>query len=154
MWFNVNWKYLVINFTPIQLRKPALIGYVNALLQPIATLHYNWLRLRDDNLYKLEHTGQVCYLRKSLNDRFDPSLRRIYIGNGRRYPREYIYTRAEEKPRFLGTMYLRSRQDYEGTGVDFIVFVPGSIVDSQLDELKAHINFYKEGVKRYKIEKI
>ncbi len=154
MWYKVNWKFLAVDFTPIEWRTPILIGYIIALLQPIITIYDDWLKLRADNLYKLEHTGQVCYLRKSLNDRFDPSLRRIYIGNGRRYNREYIYTRGEQKPRFLGTMYLRSRLDYEGTGVSFIVFVPSAIVDAQLDELKAHINFYKEGVKRYKIERI
>jgi hypothetical protein len=154
MWHKVDWKFLAVDFTPIEWRTTILVGYVIALLDPIITIYNSWLKLRAKNLYKLEHTGQVCYLRKSLNDSFDPSLRRIYIGNGRKYNREYIYTRAEAKPRFLGTIYLRSRLDYADTGVSFIVYAPTSIVDAKLDELKAHINYYKEGVKKYKIEKI
>jgi hypothetical protein len=124
------------------------------LLSPISSLHFAWLHFRNNNLYKLTHTGQVCYLRKSLNDSFDVSNRRIYIASGNQYKRDYIYTKAAQKPRFLGVMYLHSRYDFADKGVDFIVYVPTEIVTDKIHELKAHINYYKEGVKRYKIERI
>lgn len=154
MWYKVNYRKLAIENTPTFLRKEVLVAFIHILKSPIISIYNNWLKMRKAQLYKIEHTGQVCYLRKSLNDSFDVSLRRIYIGNGNQYKRQYIYTRAEGKPKYLGKMYLRSRTDYADTGVDFIVFVPGSIVDTKIHELNAHIDFYKEGVKRYKIVKI
>ncbi|AUS07352.1 hypothetical protein C1A40_14005 [Tamlana carrageenivorans] len=139
---------------PVNLRKQKLFAYIKALLLPVNDLYDLWANNRSDNIYKLKHNGQVCYLRKSLNDEFDTTLRRIYIGNGNKYTRQYIYTRAEQKPKFLGKVYLRSRTDYADTGLDFIVYVPTNIVDTRLYELEAWIDSYKEGVKRYKIEKI
>ncbi|MFK5971468.1 MAG: hypothetical protein QM487_15310 [Candidatus Marithrix sp.] len=154
MWYNVNYNKLVLLLTPTFLRKDTFFGWIKSVASPLSKMYDSWFKMRSDNLYKLAHNGQVCYLRKSLNDRFDPSLRRIYIGDGNKYKRQYIYTRGEQKPKYLGTMYLHSRNDYADTGVDFIVFVPASIVDAQIYELEALIDFYKEGVKRYKIVKI
>lgn len=154
MWFNVDFNKLVLLLTPTFLRKNAFFSFLKAVVTPVGSVYDSWLKMRSENLYKLAHNGQIAYLRAALNDRFDPSLRRIYIGDGNRFIRKYIYTHVEQKPKFLGTMFLHSRDDYADTGVDFIVFVPGSIVDAQIYELKALINFYKEGVKRYKIVKI
>lgn len=154
MWYNIDYKKLAVLMLPNFLRKPVLVAFIQSLLTPIANLHDEWLQKRLTNLYKLQHTGQVCFLRKVLNDRFDPQLRRIIIGDGNQFKRKYIYTHAENKPRFLGRLFLHLRTDYTDTGVDFIVFVPASIVANQPYEIEALINFYKEGVKRYKIVKI
>ena len=154
MWYNVKFDKLWQLLTPTFLRKQLTTAFINTALRPLKTIYDNWLKARNETLYKLAHNGQVCYLKKALNDRFDLELRRIYIGNGNSYLRKYIYTNAEQKPEYLGKMFLYSRTDYSDTGVDFIVFVPTSIVDSQKFELEAFINFYKEGVKRYKIVRI
>ena len=154
MWFNIDWNRFGVEMLPIKWRDVHSVQVIKELLKPIMKLYDTWNFWREQNLYKLAHTGQVCYLRKSLNDRFDASLRRIYIGNGNQFKRQYIYTRAEQKPAFLGIKYLRSRNDFADTGVDFIVYVPAEIIESQIYELHAHIQFYREGVKRYKIVKI
>lgn len=154
MSFNVDWNKFGVEMLPMKWRDMNTIEFVKVILGPISNLHYRWSVWRSQNLYKIAHTGQVCYLRKSLNDSFDASLRRIYIGNGNQFARPYIYTRAEQQPRFLGTMYLRLRSDYADTGVDFIVYVPADIVETKVYELAAHIEFYREGVKRYKIVNI
>ena len=106
---------------------------------------------RNQNLYNLAHNGQVCYLRKALNDRFDIAQRRIKIIDGNKYKREYIYTDGEQKPRFLGTMYLRDDADYSDTGVDFIVLIPAGLNYNDY-EMRALIDFYKLASKRYKIQ--
>ena len=154
MWFNVDFSKLLLLLTPTFLRKAAFFAFTGSVLSAVGSIYDSWFKMRLDNLYKLSHNGQIVYLRAALNDRFDPSLRRIYLGDGNRFIRKYIYTHVEQKPKFLGTMFLHSRDDYADTGVDFIVFVPANIVDAQIYELKALINFYKEGVKRYKIVKI
>lgn len=154
MWYNVDLHKLVVLLTPTFLRKSKLIAFMQSLIAPVNSIYSDWSLMRSNNLYKLAHNGQICYLRKALNDRFDDELRRIYIGDGNKFVRKYIYTPAERKTKYLGTIYLHQRSDYADTGVDFIVYVPSEIVDIQIYEIEALINFYKEGVKRYKIEKI
>ena len=154
MLFDINFKKIGIGFLPIDLRQPKNIAYVLALLEPVEWLYYKWLQKRDFDWYRLKHTGQVCKLRKVLNDNLDPSLRRIYIGEGTAFPREYIYTQAENKPKFLGTFYIKSQNEYENTGVDFIVFVPQEIINSTISELKYLLKYYKLAGKRYMIQPI
>ena len=154
MLFDINFKKIGIGFLPIDLRQPKNIAYVLALLEPVEWLYYKWLQKRDFDWYRLKHTGQVCKLRKVLNDNLDPSLRRIYIGVGTAFPRKYIYTRAENKPKYLRTFFIKSQNEYENTGVDFIVFVPTEIINKNIDQLKYLLNYYKLAGKRYKIEPI
>jgi hypothetical protein len=153
MWYKVDYKKLAILMLPSFLRKPILVAYLQSLLVPIDSLYYQWSVFRNDNIYKMQHNGQICYLRKALNDKFDPSLRRIWIGNGNRYERQYLYTTPEDRPKYLGKMYLHQNLDYADTGLDFIVYVPQTIIDESPFALKALIDFYKAGGKRYKIDR-
>ena len=90
-------------------------------------------------------------MRKALNDRFDITERRIRIVDGNRYQRQYIYTRGEQKPKYLDTIYLYDRADYGDTGVDFIVLIPRGLRYNKF-EMESLIDFYKLASKRYKIE--
>lgn len=157
MWYNIDWNILALDQIPIALRKPSVSAFAQIVLKPLNSLYYKWYNWRIDNLYKLEHTGQICYLRGSLNDKFDPVERRIYIGNGLLYDTQYIFTEAEELEVWLDTddeeetIWLRTESETSDTGLDFIVYVPEAIYNTQLDGLKAHINFYRAGGKRYSI---
>lgn len=134
-----------------------MIRYLQALVLPLDQLFYKWSNWRQDNIYKLEHTGQVCSLEGSLNDKFDPIQRRIYITDGQLYETYYIYTEAEQQERFINTeieegiVFLRTESETADTGLDFIVFVPQEIFNIQIYELHAHIKFYKAGGRRYNI---
>ncbi|MDO4230226.1 MAG: hypothetical protein Q4C98_10455, partial [Capnocytophaga sp.] len=106
------------------------------------------------------HNGQVCYLRKLLNDNFDNEKRRIRILDGNKFGRKYIYTRGENKLVYLGKMYLRQRNDYADIGVDFIVVLPQEVANlhrtaqngiERFYNIEAFIDFYKLAGKRYKI---
>ncbi|MEG1317430.1 hypothetical protein [Chryseobacterium sp.] len=101
------------------------------------------------NITKIRHNSQTCYLRKILNDTFDYQ-RRIKIVDGLLKKPKYIYTDAEQKPTWLGEMILYTKEETDGTGVDFTVVVPGELKPYQT-ELKALIDFYKLASKRYKI---
>lgn len=157
MWFNIDWNILALDQIPIALRKASVSALGQFILKPINSLYYKWYNWRIDNLYKLEHTGQVCYLRGSLNDKFDPVQRRIYIGNGLLYDTQYIFTEAEEQEVWLETdaepetIFIRTEAETADTGLDFIVYVPEELYNNQLDGLKAHVNYYKAGGKRYTI---
>jgi hypothetical protein len=154
MWYDIDYNRFGILMLPTFLRKPILVNWVQVLLTPIANLHYTWKQKRLADWYKLNHTGQVCYLRKVLNDTLDVSARRIYIGEGNSFPRKYIYTRPENKPVFLGTMHIYQNSEYVSVGTDFTVFVPLEIINTRIHELNALIIFYKLASKRYKIQPI
>lgn len=139
---------------PTALRKAKVVAFAQVLLSPIAELHYQWKLKRLADWYKIEHTGQVCYLRKVLNDSLDVSERRIYISDGNAFPRKYIYTRAENKPVFLGKLFIYQNSEYTNTGVDFIVYAPAEIIATKINELNALINYYKLASKRYKVQPI
>jgi hypothetical protein len=157
MWYEINFNRLGVLMLPTFLRKPLLVAYLQSLLVPIVKLHYEWKLQREregGDWYKINHTGQVCSLRKVLNDALDPFERRIYIGEGNAFPRKYIYTRAENKPVFLGKMFIYQHSEYLNTGADFIVFVPASIVSARLNEIHGYLKFYKLASKRYQIREI
>ncbi|MEY4902573.1 MAG: hypothetical protein RLZZ292_388 [Bacteroidota bacterium] len=157
MWFKIDWNVFVLDNTPIGLRKPSNAALAQMLLKPLDTLYYKWYNWRIDNIYNLEHTGQVCYLRGSLNDLFDPIERRIWIGDGLLYDTQYIFTEAEQQDVWIDTeaepdiVWLRTEAETADAGLDFIVYVPATIYNTQLDGLKAHIDFYRAGGKRYNI---
>jgi hypothetical protein len=157
MWYKIDWNILALDNLPTMLRKPSVSVLAQILLKPLNSLYYKWYNWRIDNIYKLEHTDQICYLRGSLNDKFDPVERRIYIGNGLLFDTQYIFTEFEEQDVWLGTeaeeetVWLRTEAETADTGLDFIVYVPEIIYNTQLDGLRAHIEFYKAGGKRYNI---
>lgn len=152
MWFSVNWNRLTILLTPTFLRSDLMKAWLSLLVSPIEDIHYQWLQFRKANIYNLAHNSQKCYLRGALNDRFDNELRRIRIDDGNAFKRQYIYTDAEQKTKFLGTMFLYDDSDYADTGVDFIVVVPSDLQYNNY-EMKALVDFYRLASKRYKIIK-
>lgn len=155
MWYNVDFYKLALNFQIVDLRRPKVMAWIYSFIKAISTTGYNWGRFRETSIYKLAHNGQVCRLRKALNDRFDQELRRIYINDsGNDASRTYIYTPAEEQTKYLGTIYLYESAVLVDSGYDFLVHVPGPIVAAQNYELRALIDFYKLGGKRYLIIEI
>jgi hypothetical protein len=154
MWYNIDFDKLSQERVPAFLRKPIWLAFLNAIVTQIINLHYAWTQKRLTDWYKIEHTGQVCLMRKVLNDAIDPIDRRIYITNGNAFPRKYIYTGVENKPVYIGTMFIYRNSEYLNTGADFIVFAPQELIDTKINELNALITFYKLASKRYQIRPI
>lgn len=157
MWYKVNWNILAIQFFPIELRKHWVAGFVQILIRPLTALNFIWYNWRIDNIYKLDHTGQVCSLRGSLNDKFDPLYRRITLGEKLTEETVYIFSEAEQEDLFINsededpedTIYIHTESETGGNGIDFIVYVPEEILTDQFHDLMAHIDFYKIGGKGY-----
>lgn len=160
--FELDIKKLSILLLPTFYRKTRIVAWLYALVTPLVSLYYRFTQKRNDDLYKLRHNGQVCYLRAALNDAFDADLRRIEIADGNRYKRQYIYTEAEQKPCSLGTMYLRDSSVYGDTGVDFLVLIPQEVWDAEKTEvatdecrfyeIEGLVDYYRLASKRYKIQ--
>ncbi len=93
---------------------------------------------------------------------FEGEKRRIQITDGNRYKPQYIYTEGENKPKYLGTMYLHDDSVYGDTGVDFMVLLPFDVWNEYRTEvgigqfrfykIEALIDFYRLAGKRYKID--
>lgn len=151
MWDKLSIQLLAYNLLPTFLRKPVLGALVEALVAPLRKLYDDWYAMRQEHLYQLEHTWQVCYMRGALNDDFDPSDRRIYIdGTGGSAAKTYIYTPGENQTKYLGKLWLYQSLEFAG-GADFLVYVPKSIVANHGYEVRAMIDFYRLGGKRYLI---
>ena len=161
MWYSINYKRLGVLLLPVALRQAKLIAYVQALLSPLVGLHYDWRQYREQNIYKLNHSWQVCSMRGALNDRFDTEQRRIYINDGDIHNAFYIYTEAEAIHKNMYTetelnagatpIWLYNENELSGTAADFTVYVPLEIFNKQLYEVIGLIDFYKLAGKNYKI---
>lgn len=149
MWYKINFLDLLQQFLMTGLRRRMSLSLMSAVFRPLITLHYAWRQHRSSDIYKIDHSGQVCSLRGVLNDRFDPEERRIEINGFVGVSRNYIYTKPENKPQNLGTFYLRNNLEFEDTGADFKVYVPHGIINSQGYEVRSVIDYYKAGGKRY-----
>jgi len=151
MWYKIDYNRLAVMLLPTFLRRDRMTAWLRSLLTPVSSLYDDWFAFRLRNIYQLAHNGQVVYLRAALNDSFDPSDRRIQIIDGNKFKRKFIYTNPEQKPRFLGMIFINRSADFADTGVDFIVAVPNDLMFNQVD-MDALINFYKIASKRYKID--
>jgi hypothetical protein len=118
----------------------------------LQVLQNDFEKNRDNNIYKLVHTGQACYLRKVLNDTFDKTERRIYITDGGDNDVLLIHRDSDQKLTELPIIIHRD-EDYGDSGYDFVVVIPAAINFTREVELhmKSVINFYKLAGKRYKI---
>jgi hypothetical protein len=157
-WFKIDYYKLVRLLLPIILRQPIVIAFLESAVSPVDMLHILFSNNRDDNLYRLSITPQVCYLEKALNDRFDVGDRRIYIGDGVFYEELFLYTDAENKDEFIyaetenKNMYIYTGSETGSESVDFIVNVPADLKYNE-PEMKAIIDMYKLASKKYSINK-
>lgn len=138
--------------TPLALRRPVMLSWLNALIVPFTFLYQSFLRYRAAKNYHLRITPQVCYLEKLLNDRYDFVLRRIYITDGIDRPITFIYRGDELKPLFLGSKFIYTSGETSIQQDDFIVFVPADIVFEDA-EMRSIVMLYKLAGTQFKIQK-
>ena len=130
-------------FLPSFLINAELLAVVNSISSPIKSLY-------NDTLYKMEHTGQVIYLEKMLNEFYQISgynkndhvaTRKIYITNAPIVPNVYIYLPEENKPLYLGDdpIYLNPIQPQ----YNFIINVPSSLIYDE-QTLRNKVNYYRD----------
>lgn len=154
--FNIDMQKFLTLLLPTFLRKKKRIALIRCYCFPLMVIYQNFMAFREWNLYRINHNSQVVSMENVFNDRFDNEQRRIYITNGFGRERKYMYTRAENRPLYLGTQYLYNRGDYADTGIDFIVWVPTAILLTPQDkiELTSLINNYRLPTKRFKIYRV
>lgn len=197
MWHSPNWMNLVQRVIPRWWRRVRMMAWLRVLIWPVMQLHAAFKAYRLSTLYDMRITGQVIYLERALNDRFDNVARRIYIETQADLTQDYIYRKVEERPPLYLYRKWSPTQGYStadivchGSGVwkaaedslnsepsletadwtyekpfspylirkgeslqawDFIVWVPIELVYDEY-ELRALVNRYKQGGKKYTIQ--
>lgn len=157
--YNIDFKRLATWALPVRKRQNKILALVFGLIIAVMQVFQNLMRWRRQLLYELKITGQVCYLELMLNDRFDSTQRRIYITNPVIYNPTYVYQEAELRPVEVRQesegqpVYLFAEGEVGNTAVDFIVWVPFSIV-FDINEMSSLLNKFKMAGKRYKIQVI
>lgn len=154
--YDINFPELIRQTLPVELRKKKMKSWLLSLIKPANLLYNRFLAFKASILYELDHNGQVCRLRKALNDKFDNIDRRIYIEDAPVKLPLYIHRRVEGKPVYIRRrseaapvyIYRRSELSFGGK---FIVKVPVSLV-YDAGAMKLLINKYKLAGKAYTIK--
>jgi hypothetical protein len=95
--FNINWDKLINNNLDLGMRKPKRVNRFKVAVYEVKKLHLQFLSFRDSVLETLNHNGQVIYLEKILNDKYDPTNRDIYISDALASP-YFINKKSEPDP--------------------------------------------------------
>ena len=142
--------------TPIFWRVTKFVDFIYIFIEPVVVLHNDFLIFRNKEIYKVVHNGQVITLEKVLNDAFDPQQRQIFISEEMIFDPLYIYTKAENKPVFLGSEYIYTTQKSNAISTDFIINFPVNLKPNNSlallnfeNRIKALTNYYKLASKRY-----
>ena len=154
--FEVDFKKLAQWMLPFKLRKEVVLAFLYAILLPVISVYDMFTRSRNQHLYRLKITGQVCFLEKYLNDRYDIALRRIRIVDGAYSEAVYLFLRAENRPLYLFTraenkpVYLFTRGETNSVSTDFLVVVPEDVKFNE-NQLRGEIDSYKLAGMKYEL---
>lgn len=156
--YDINFKRLALLLLPTFLRRPLMASLTYAIVTPLSYIHTNFLQFRKDAAYRLNHNGQVCYLRAVLNDTFDPEQRRITVTDtAQNVGVMFVFCRAEDRPilvprRNTEAVMLVNRRGFGGaSGYDFVVNIPFALRGVEETRLTAVVNTYKLASKRFAI---
>lgn len=119
----LKWEKLLLWLIPPILRKKTHVDWLDVLLTPLHKLY-------EDILYKMQHTGQVIYLEKVLNETYNPTKNyNPNLSTEQKRLDELIYIDESVKPT-LQYIYLH-KEYYEpthklpdGTLVDGPLLIP------------------------------
>lgn len=142
--YGITWARLIRQNLMAAISRSPMLEWLLSLISPVIALHNLFLAFRTRQLENLTITGQVCRLRTGLNDRFDPSLRRIYIEDQEELAPLFIFLESENRPVYLPVFLT-------GSAVEFIVWVPYDLM-GQETAIRQFLNAYKLVTKRYRIQ--
>ena len=132
--------------------------FLSILKGGISFTNNQFIKFRNDQLYKVNISGQVIYLEKYLNDLYDPLYRRIYIEDAALVLPPFIYAVTDGEPSTFvyansdttsAPFYLYSLNEYYANP-EFIVYIP-LVRIIYTNQIKSIINKYKLAAAKYKI---
>lgn len=152
--YDVEYKKLAVLLLPMCLRKGTLTALLNVLTIPLQGLSERFAEYRRQKDIRLNHNGQVCFLRGVLNDQFDKEQRRIRVEDNESTSGGVIIEERGKTPKsFIWHMPKRIyRRGWEVTGgIGFVVEVPEELRPRE-QELRSIVNEYKLASMRYLVK--
>jgi hypothetical protein len=154
--FQINYQKLVALLSPTFLRRDVIMAFLNALTAPVVSLYNLFEATRTKTLYQLRLNGQVCYLRKALNDAFVDANGQIRIEDVIRGTWTYAWDESFPEKQLIipedGGISLWDEDTILAQKHTFLVYVPASIENANNDaKLRSILNYYKLTSKSYKI---
>lgn len=155
--FNLDLQYLRLILIPIRLRKQKFLLFMRVIFTPLNYVQTLFNQFFNNIKNDLSFTGQVIYLEHLLNDKFDNSLRRIYIDEASNIEELFVFQSNEsdelthiyqynENP---AEHYLFSNMEIESDN-DFTIVLPIGL-SFDINYLTAIVNRYKTASVRYNI---
>lgn len=155
--YNVNWFRLVNMLVLPAVKKPLVLAFINSAIAPIRSNYDSFLGFKNDAEYRLKHNGQVCYLQKVLNDKFDNALRRIVVRNIQPKQPLWVYYPEDNKPVFVYNevnrpLFVYNPEDYYNE-FDFEVLIPTAL-NPLVNQISIQVNYYKIYSKNFQIKEL
>jgi len=163
--FNIDFSRLIQWNVATSLRTTVRMKWLTVLIKPVESIYLHFLDWRYEQLYVMSHNSQVVYLRKVLNDKFDPSDRRIQIVNVEVYEPVWYYDSAENKPVYHydtvdeSPVYYYDPEDFSENNFDFLVLIPNALkpaTPAETEEferkVRVIVDYYKLYSKNYNIK--
>jgi len=155
--YNVNWFRLVNMLVLPAVKKPLVLAFINSAIAPIRSNYDSFLGFKADAEYRLKHNGQVCYLQKVLNDKFDHALRRIVVQNILPKQPLWVYYPEDNKPVFVYNevnrpLFVYNPEDYYNE-FDFEVLIPTAL-NPLVNQISIQVNYYKIYSKNFQIKEL
>lgn len=154
--YSVDFDRLISLNMPVMLDKPVLHDLIAALQSPLVNAHVSFTILKRDTDTRLMHDGRVFSLRKILNDKFDPGLRRIDVVDAIVPDENYIGNKDNQNVTYISTALAQQDIQYIGNApqymaaYDFVVTIPIDITD-QTAAIKQVVSEYKQAGKTFTI---
>jgi hypothetical protein len=154
--YYFNWRKLIRWLTPQALRKPRFMAFLRGFMSGVQYVHAAFIDFKLATEYQLTITGQVVYLEKMLNDRWDFLQRRIYITDGVNYEALWLALDVEDKPQWLAVdsenkpLWLCLDAETTLFSGDFTIVIPLDVVFDNA-ELTARVDKYKLASKQYNL---
>lgn len=151
--YPINITKLGISLLPTQLRTASVAEFIRVMLFPLQSIQNAFFANRDRNNYLLTHNGQVCRLRKVLNEAFPTRSKSFLIEDAVDYG-TWQYARDEDD------LYNQLMIPDEGGVIiwdeetmtkyaDFIVLIPADVAGvDNMNMIRALVNTYKLASKK------
>ena len=152
--YNIIIKRFALLLLPPILRRERIISLLCAAVAPLSELMATFTQFRRDVDRRLRYNGQVCHLRGTLNDMFDPGLRRIRVSDTplssglTLVPEREIGEPLPAPARERGMAISVGRRGFVIGGYDFVVTVPPGVDKTRV---AAVTNQLKLASKRFQI---
>lgn len=151
---SADFKKLIKWLIPVWLRQSTVMLVLQAAMLPVRQVYNTYVLFVKETLYRLQHNGQICYLRKVLNDKLDVTERRILLEDFEGLQRFFFWAETDLRDvNFENTVYFWPDDMYADSGIDFVVKIPYGIVTAEKDLSYLHslLKEYKLASKNYTI---